>query len=202
MSNEIDLAQIKRAAHNAVPLTFKTYTLPHETEIYLDTGARELPRRARTGETEGAAFVLPPRAGRECEKGEHEARLLPGERPRSQQRQGIRDRDEEFQTGDIRQHPVLSAEAERAGHVHQGHLPDERPVAQHHGAEQRRDLAQGADEGIRPARPIARFQLSRGGLCHGAGQHGGGGAGHRDPRAHDEEDRPQRGLFRHRQRRG
>jgi putative nucleotidyltransferase with HDIG domain len=36
MSTEIDLAQIKRAAHNAVPLTFKTYTLPHETEIYLD----------------------------------------------------------------------------------------------------------------------------------------------------------------------
>jgi hypothetical protein len=36
MSTEIDLAQIKRAAHSAVPLTFKTYTLPHETEIYLD----------------------------------------------------------------------------------------------------------------------------------------------------------------------
>jgi putative nucleotidyltransferase with HDIG domain len=36
VSTEIDLAQIKRAAHNAVPLTFKTYTLPHETEIYLD----------------------------------------------------------------------------------------------------------------------------------------------------------------------
>ncbi len=36
MSTEIDLVQIKRAAHNAVPLTFKTYTLPHETEIYLD----------------------------------------------------------------------------------------------------------------------------------------------------------------------
>ncbi len=36
MSNEIDLAQIKRAAHNAIPLTFKTYTLPHETEVYLD----------------------------------------------------------------------------------------------------------------------------------------------------------------------
>jgi putative nucleotidyltransferase with HDIG domain len=36
MSTEIDLGQIKRAAHNAVPLTFKTYTLPHETEIYLD----------------------------------------------------------------------------------------------------------------------------------------------------------------------
>jgi putative nucleotidyltransferase with HDIG domain len=36
MSTEIDLAQVKRAAHNAVPLTFKTYTLPHETEIYLD----------------------------------------------------------------------------------------------------------------------------------------------------------------------
>ncbi|HET6452172.1 MAG TPA: HDOD domain-containing protein, partial [Spirochaetia bacterium] len=36
MSSEIDLAQVKRAAHNAVPLTFKTYTLPHETEIYLD----------------------------------------------------------------------------------------------------------------------------------------------------------------------
>ena len=36
MSTEIDIAQIKRAAHNAIPLTFKTYTLPHETEIYLD----------------------------------------------------------------------------------------------------------------------------------------------------------------------
>jgi putative nucleotidyltransferase with HDIG domain len=36
MSTEIDLAQIKRAAHKALPLTFKTYTLPHETEIYLD----------------------------------------------------------------------------------------------------------------------------------------------------------------------
>jgi putative nucleotidyltransferase with HDIG domain len=36
MSTEIDANQIKRAAHNAVPLTFKTYTLPHETEIYLD----------------------------------------------------------------------------------------------------------------------------------------------------------------------
>ncbi len=36
MSTEIDLAQIKHHAHNAVPLTFKTYTLPHETEIYLD----------------------------------------------------------------------------------------------------------------------------------------------------------------------
>jgi putative nucleotidyltransferase with HDIG domain len=36
MSTEIDLAQVKRAAHNAVPLTYKTYTLPHETEIYLD----------------------------------------------------------------------------------------------------------------------------------------------------------------------
>jgi putative nucleotidyltransferase with HDIG domain len=36
MSTEIDLAQIKRAAHNAVPLSIKTYTLPHETEIYLD----------------------------------------------------------------------------------------------------------------------------------------------------------------------
>ncbi|MGA2974760.1 MAG: HDOD domain-containing protein [Spirochaetia bacterium] len=36
MSTEIDLAQIKRAAHNAIPLAIKTYTLPHETEIYLD----------------------------------------------------------------------------------------------------------------------------------------------------------------------
>ncbi len=36
MSSEIDLTQIKRAAHNSIPLTFKTYTMPHETEIYLD----------------------------------------------------------------------------------------------------------------------------------------------------------------------
>jgi len=36
MSTEVDLAQIKRAAHNAIPLSFKTYTLPHETEVFLD----------------------------------------------------------------------------------------------------------------------------------------------------------------------
>jgi putative nucleotidyltransferase with HDIG domain len=36
MSTEIDVDQIKRAAHDAIPLSFKTYTLPHETEIYLD----------------------------------------------------------------------------------------------------------------------------------------------------------------------
>jgi putative nucleotidyltransferase with HDIG domain len=36
MSTEIDLSQIQRAAHNSIPLTFKTYTMPHETEIYLD----------------------------------------------------------------------------------------------------------------------------------------------------------------------
>jgi len=36
MSTEIDVEQIKRAAHDSIPLTFKTYTLPHETEIYLD----------------------------------------------------------------------------------------------------------------------------------------------------------------------
>ncbi|HVP18009.1 MAG TPA: HDOD domain-containing protein [Spirochaetia bacterium] len=36
MSTEIDVEQIKRAAQDAIPLTFKTYTLPHETEIYLD----------------------------------------------------------------------------------------------------------------------------------------------------------------------
>jgi putative nucleotidyltransferase with HDIG domain len=36
MSTEIDVTQIKRAAHNSIPLAFKTYTLPHETEIYLD----------------------------------------------------------------------------------------------------------------------------------------------------------------------
>ena len=36
MSTEIDVVQIKRAVQDAIPLTFKTYTLPHETEIYLD----------------------------------------------------------------------------------------------------------------------------------------------------------------------
>ncbi len=36
MPAEIEVAQIKRAAHNSIPLTFKTYTLPHETEEYLE----------------------------------------------------------------------------------------------------------------------------------------------------------------------
>ncbi len=36
MAPQIDLEQIKRAAQNATPLTFKTFTLPHETEEYLE----------------------------------------------------------------------------------------------------------------------------------------------------------------------
>ena len=36
MSTEIDLGQIQKATSNSIPLTFKTYTLPHETEVYLD----------------------------------------------------------------------------------------------------------------------------------------------------------------------
>ncbi len=36
MPAQLDINQIKRAAHNSIPLTFKTYTLPHETEEYLD----------------------------------------------------------------------------------------------------------------------------------------------------------------------
>ncbi len=36
MPAQLDISQIKRAAHNSIPLTFKTYTLPHETEEYLD----------------------------------------------------------------------------------------------------------------------------------------------------------------------
>ena len=36
MAPQIDQEQIKRAAHNATPLTFKTFTLPHETEEYLE----------------------------------------------------------------------------------------------------------------------------------------------------------------------
>jgi putative nucleotidyltransferase with HDIG domain len=36
MAPQIDTEQIKRAAHNATPLTFKTFTLPHETEEYLE----------------------------------------------------------------------------------------------------------------------------------------------------------------------
>ena len=36
MAAELKIEQIKRAAHNSIPLTFKTYTLPHETEVYLE----------------------------------------------------------------------------------------------------------------------------------------------------------------------
>jgi len=36
MAPQIDVEQIKRAAQNAIPLTFKTFTLPHETEEYLE----------------------------------------------------------------------------------------------------------------------------------------------------------------------
>ncbi len=36
MPAKVDVEQVKRAAHNSVPLTFKTFTLPHETEEYLE----------------------------------------------------------------------------------------------------------------------------------------------------------------------
>jgi putative nucleotidyltransferase with HDIG domain len=36
MPEQIDAEQIKRAVSNSLPLTFKTYTLPHETEEYLE----------------------------------------------------------------------------------------------------------------------------------------------------------------------
>jgi len=32
----VDAAKIKKAAHNAIPLTITTYTLPHEIEIYME----------------------------------------------------------------------------------------------------------------------------------------------------------------------
>ena len=202
MSTEIDLAQIKRAAHNAVPLTFKTYTLPHETEIYLDSVLESFLGRARAGKAEGAALLLPARARRQRQEGQHQARLLPGKGSGSQQRQGIRNRDEDLQAGDIRQHPVLPAEAERAGHVHQGHLPDQGSLAQHHRPQQRRDLAQGTDAGIRPPGAFPCLHLAGGSLRHSAGQHRGRGPGHRHPRPHDEEDRAHGGLLLHRQRGG
>ncbi|MBN2049355.1 MAG: HDOD domain-containing protein, partial [Spirochaetales bacterium] len=33
---QVDVAQVKKAAHNAVPLVIKTFTLPHDTEEYLE----------------------------------------------------------------------------------------------------------------------------------------------------------------------
>lgn len=36
MAPKVDVAQIKKAAQNSIPLVIKTYTLPHETEIYLE----------------------------------------------------------------------------------------------------------------------------------------------------------------------
>jgi putative nucleotidyltransferase with HDIG domain len=36
MPQQVDIEQVKRAARNATPLTFKTFTLPHETEEYLE----------------------------------------------------------------------------------------------------------------------------------------------------------------------
>jgi putative nucleotidyltransferase with HDIG domain len=36
MPPEVDITQIKKAAHNSIPLTIKTYTMPHNTEIYIE----------------------------------------------------------------------------------------------------------------------------------------------------------------------
>ena len=36
MPPQVDVSQIKRAAHNNIPLTIKTYTMPHDTELYIE----------------------------------------------------------------------------------------------------------------------------------------------------------------------
>jgi putative nucleotidyltransferase with HDIG domain len=36
MAPQVDIEQVRRAVHNSIPLTFKTFTLPHETEEYLE----------------------------------------------------------------------------------------------------------------------------------------------------------------------
>ncbi len=36
MAPQVDLVQVKRAVSSSIPLTIKTYTLPHETEAYID----------------------------------------------------------------------------------------------------------------------------------------------------------------------
>ncbi|MCK5154423.1 MAG: hypothetical protein KAQ93_08705, partial [Spirochaetales bacterium] len=37
MAKAIDVIKIKKAARNSVPISIKTYTLPHETEIYMES---------------------------------------------------------------------------------------------------------------------------------------------------------------------
>ncbi len=37
MSNTVNIAKIKKAARNAIPISIKTYTLPHETEVYMES---------------------------------------------------------------------------------------------------------------------------------------------------------------------
>lgn len=36
MAPKVDVAQVKKAAQNSIPLVIKTFTLPHDTEIYLE----------------------------------------------------------------------------------------------------------------------------------------------------------------------
>jgi putative nucleotidyltransferase with HDIG domain len=36
MPPEVDIAQIKKATHSSIPLTIKTYTMPHDTELYIE----------------------------------------------------------------------------------------------------------------------------------------------------------------------
>ncbi len=36
MAPKVDVAQVKKAAQNSIPLVIKTFTLPHETEVYLE----------------------------------------------------------------------------------------------------------------------------------------------------------------------
>jgi putative nucleotidyltransferase with HDIG domain len=36
MPAQVDVTQIKRAAHNNIPLTIKTFTMPHDTEVYIE----------------------------------------------------------------------------------------------------------------------------------------------------------------------
>ena len=141
MSTEIDVTQIKRAAHNSVPLTFKTYTLPHETEIYLDKVLegflaelgqeklkeplsyclRELAVNAKKANTKRVYFL---------EKGldlnndkDYEAGM------------------QTFKSGDLRQHPVLPAKQKELQLYIKVIFQTRGKSLTHHGAQQRGDHA-------------------------------------------------------------
>jgi hypothetical protein len=139
----VDVAKIKRAAHNAIALNILTYTLPHDIEVYmeevLDVFLGELGQKKLKDYIVYCLRELAVNAKKANTKRVYfDSRGLDIDDCRP-----VRGGHGGLQAGYDGQHRLVPAEAEGERLLHQGHLPGEGPEYPARGPEQRRDKQEG-----------------------------------------------------------